>query len=66
MTTLRTTLAVVLAALAGPALPAADSDRLELLRTVQLEGAEGRLDHMALDAKGSGCSSPTCRTTAST
>src|SRR5262245_27165161 len=52
MTTLRTTLAVVLAALAGPAVAAADSERLELVRTVQLEGAEGRIDHMAIDAKG--------------
>jgi sugar lactone lactonase YvrE len=45
-------LAVVLAALAGLALPAADSGRLELVKTVQLDGAEGRLDHMAIDAKG--------------
>src|SRR4051812_18373618 len=52
MMTLRATAAVALAALAGPALPAADSERLELVRTVQLEGAEGRLDHMAIDAKG--------------
>ena len=52
MTTLRTTLAVVLAALTGPAMSAAGSDRLELVQTVQLEGAEGRLDHMAIDTKG--------------
>jgi DNA-binding beta-propeller fold protein YncE len=52
MTTFRTTLAVVLAALAGPAVTAADSERLELVRTVQLEGAAGRLDHMAIDAGG--------------
>src|SRR5262249_50163726 len=32
--------------------PAADSERLKLTQTIQLEGAEGRLDHMALDAKG--------------
>src|SRR5262245_32361981 len=52
MTTLWTTLAVALAALTGPAVSAADSERLELVRTIQLEGAEGRLDHMAIDAKG--------------
>jgi DNA-binding beta-propeller fold protein YncE len=52
MTTLRTTLAVGLAALAGPALPSADSPRLELVRTIQLTGAESRLDHMAIDMKG--------------
>src|SRR5262249_9660027 len=38
--------------LTGPALSAAGSDRLELVRTIQLEGAAGRLDHMAIDAKG--------------
>jgi sugar lactone lactonase YvrE len=52
MTTFRTTLAVVFAALTGPALSAADSERLELVRAIQLEGAEGRLDHMAIDARG--------------
>jgi hypothetical protein len=57
MTTPRTSpavvpLAVVLAVLTGPALPATASDRLELVQTVQLEGAAGRLDHMAIDAKG--------------
>lgn len=52
MTTLRATAAAEVAALTGPATSAAGSDRLELVRTIQLQGAEGRLDHMALDAKG--------------
>jgi hypothetical protein len=57
MTTPRTSsavvpLAVVIAVLTGPALSAADSERLELMRTIQLEGAAGRLDHMAIDTKG--------------
>jgi len=52
MRTLRTILLLVPAALTGAGLPAADSQRLELVRTVQLDGAEGRLDHMAIDARG--------------
>ncbi|MDB5306183.1 MAG: hypothetical protein JWO38_385 [Gemmataceae bacterium] len=57
MTTPRTTfavthMAVVLAALSGPAVSAADPARLKLVQTIQLDGAEGRLDHFALDVKG--------------
>jgi DNA-binding beta-propeller fold protein YncE len=37
---------------AGRALPA-DSSALELVQRVPLKGASGRLDHLALDAKGS-------------
>jgi DNA-binding beta-propeller fold protein YncE len=40
-----------LALTAGPA-PAAEPPRLELVQTVPLQGAAGRMDHMALDAKG--------------
>jgi hypothetical protein len=40
------------AGLAGAAAPAAEPSALGLQRTIQLEGADGRLDHMALDAKG--------------
>jgi DNA-binding beta-propeller fold protein YncE len=52
MRLLLTTPAVVLAALTGPPLSAADPERLNLVQTVQLEGAAGRLDHFALDAEG--------------
>src|SRR5262245_21127172 len=52
MTTPRTSLAVMFAVLTGLAVSAADSDRLNLGQTIQLEGAEGRLDHMAIDSKG--------------
>jgi hypothetical protein len=52
MTALPKTLAVLVVGVTGLAIPAADSGRLELVRTVQLEGAEGRLDHMAIDARG--------------
>jgi sugar lactone lactonase YvrE len=48
----RTLLAVALAALGGTVAQAADRGRLELVQTIQLEGAEGRLDHMAIDGKG--------------
>ncbi|HJZ89790.1 MAG TPA: hypothetical protein VKE40_02885 [Gemmataceae bacterium] len=43
---------LLMAAGLAAAAPVAASDRLELTQTIQLEGAEGRLDHMALDAKG--------------
>lgn len=45
-------LAAVVVALSGPAVSAADPERLKLVQAIQLDGAEGRLDHMALDAKG--------------
>jgi hypothetical protein len=48
----RVILTLTFAALTAPALSAADSDRLKLVQTIQLEGAEGRLDHMAIDGKG--------------
>src|SRR5438094_9866705 len=43
--TLLASLAVAVPATAGPA-------TLELVRTIPLKGAAGRLDHLALDAKG--------------
>lgn len=52
MKTMRMTAAVVFAALAGTSTRGEGPGRLELARTIPLEGAEGRLDHMALDAKG--------------
>ena len=42
-------LAVIVTSLHEQTLLAADSDRLTLVLTIQLEGKEGRLDHMALD-----------------
>src|SRR6266480_5698532 len=51
----RTAFTFVVLAAAGPTAataPAAEPSALELVRTIQLEGAEGRLDHMALDARG--------------
>ncbi len=44
--------AAALAGSAGSAVSAAEPERLKLVQTVQLEGADGRLDHFALDAKG--------------
>src|SRR5262245_45709346 len=40
-------------ALAAPS-AAADPATLELVQTIPLKGAAGRLDHLALDAKGGG------------
>jgi DNA-binding beta-propeller fold protein YncE len=48
----RMTLALALSVLTTPAISAADSERLKLIQTIQLEGAEGRFDHMAIDATG--------------
>jgi sugar lactone lactonase YvrE len=44
-------LALALPVLCGTA-EAAEAERLELVQTIRLEGAPGRMDHMALDAKG--------------
>lgn len=46
-------LAGVVAGVSRPTVSAAEPERLKLMQTIQLEGAAGRLDHMALDAKGS-------------
>jgi DNA-binding beta-propeller fold protein YncE len=42
---------LILPAASGPA-GAAEPSRLELVQTIALDGAPGRLDHLALDAKG--------------